>query len=1054
MADAFLESDLSLDIRSALQQVDRLNEAVHRATTDIRVTADVRQVTAAIDAAVDAADSMLVVEADTSRVAAEVTGAVDAADSGVVITSDAAEVTGSINAAVENADTSVAVTGQVAPGLRQGVDSLGDSLDAAATSGFSLKSLLAGLSVGAAVAGLRKLADAASDLQESTSKAQTVFGDQFDSVQRFAEGAAESTGLAAQEALEATATFGNLFQALGTSREEAARMSPEVVQLAGDLASFNNIGVDEALEKLRSGLVGEIEPLRSLGVSFLAADVQAKALELGLGDVNGALTEGEKVQARYALIQEQTSLASGDYARTAEGLANQQRTLSAEFGNAAAQAGTFLLPAFLALVEEGRNAIPSLQQLAENVLPALGSAMEALAPLFGTTLDILVALSPIIQVVATAIGLVPAPVMQVVGALVLLNRTLVITQAIAKASMFTGLAGGLSKLALPAGTVAGAFNGVAAGATGMRAGLASLTTGLSGATAAAGLGFAAFTMYQGMMADAKAEGQEFGRTIREDVGDLGTKSMSELTDLTRTLDEQIVNMAGDIDDSFLGRNGVNRDYNASLREGISQMEQLRAEAIEAQKALRRMEAEAEFGDLIKSVTGTGDAIKRLRESAPGVASDISALRLGAVEPTRRGFLDLALSINDAALTEEQMADAAALLGVDVGELQAITERAGEALNTFVSTAIGQLPTLADAFQVGIGQGAILQVHEFIANLDASRETIVNFRDDLAVLAEAGFGDIAGVIAEQGPEVGGALAKELVGALEDGNVEVLDKVREATQGFNAEWLTTAAFFRDTIGPEFILTSGLLGEGITAAFGSELSFSERLRIAAELAQSTLSTEGQAIAAIAAAEGDAAARDYGRALDLDQKTIDEAVKAGRAIKAKAPTKEARDAGYRTGDAFGEGLVKGVEGTGIRAAAAGTALVYTVRDAAGRAARVQSPSKLFAELGANLALGIAEGIGSEAAAVVAEAEAVVRDAYAGVAGAMVDPATVATPAGTFAAAAGAGTTVTFAPGSIVVRPPEGMTREQAAEVGAGIMDGAALALEDRHIAVLGRMQ
>ena len=101
--------------------------------------------------------------------------------------------------------------------------------------------------------------------------------------------------------MEATATFGNLFVALGLSQEAAATLSPDIVQLASDLASFNNIGVEEAVEKLRSGLVGEAEPLRTLGVNINEALVQAKALELGLVTSAGAATEAGKVQARYAL---------------------------------------------------------------------------------------------------------------------------------------------------------------------------------------------------------------------------------------------------------------------------------------------------------------------------------------------------------------------------------------------------------------------------------------------------------------------------------------------------------------------------------------------------------------------------------------------------------------------------------------------------------------------------------------------------------------------------------------------------------------------------------
>jgi hypothetical protein len=1027
VADAGLDADVVLDIRAALTAVGRLEAELDRAS-HVVVTADSRAVTASIDAAVQNADT------------------------GVAVVAEAANVTGAIDAAVENADTSVTVSGSVDPGLAAGVNDIGDELDAAATSGINLGAILAGISVTAVVAGLRALADAASDLQESTSKATVVFGSSFGEIEQFADNAAGATGLAKQEALEATATFGNLFQALGSTREEAAAMSPDVVQLAADLASFNNLGVDEVLEKLRSGLVGEVEPLRSLGVSFLAADVAAKGLELGIADATGAMTEGAKVQARLALIMEQTSLAQGDFGRTSEGLANQQRILGAELGNAAAKAGTLLLPAFEAIIAEGRDMIPGLLQLAENVLPALGSSLVALAPLLGTGLDLLVALSPVVQALATAIGLIPAPVIQAVAVLLTLNKALKLIQATTKVGIVTGLASQLANLAVPAGSVAGAFNGIPPASGRALSSLRGLTTGLSGATAAAGLAFTAFTLYQGVMADATAEGEAFGATIRESVGDLGTKSMAELNRLTTVLDQEIVRMSGDVDDSFLGRNGVNRDFNAALHEGIDQMEQLRAEAEAAKKALRLEELNKQYGPLIESLRDTGTALDSLSESAPEVASSISALRLGAVDATADSFEALTFQIGAAALSEEQMADAAALLGTDVETLTAVTKLANDTLESFVDTATGALPTVADAFKAS-GEDGVLSVREFVSSLEESTLSIQVFRGDLAKLAEAGFSDIAGIIAEQGPEVGGGLARELVTALETGNVEVLDKVREATNGFNNEWLTTTAFFRDTIGPEMILQSGLLGAGITEAFGSELTFSERIRIAAALAKSGMSTEGQAVAAIAAVEGERAARDYGAALDLDQKVIDEAVKAGTALTTNAP--DGHPAGVKTGSGFGQGIVDGMtlytDDINTKAAQ----LVLSARSAAARASQEGSPSKLFRTLGENMALGVAQGIDAEVAAVTAAAERLVVDAAAAAAGVPIATVDLTAASSASSAASGGGdTSVVFAAGSIVVRAEPGVTREEAVAVGQGIIDGAALALENRRIQVLGRVQ
>lgn len=172
----------------------------------------------------------------------------------------------------------------------------------------------------------------ASDLAESASKVRVVFGPAAKEVQDFAKTTARSMGISKSEALAAAGTFGNLFTALKIGQGDSARMSTTLVKLAGDLASFNNVSPEEALQALRSGLVGETEPLKRFGVNMNEATLQTKALELGLiRSEKEALTPAAKAQAAYALIMEQTKAAQGDYSRTSDGLANRLRTIGAVF---------------------------------------------------------------------------------------------------------------------------------------------------------------------------------------------------------------------------------------------------------------------------------------------------------------------------------------------------------------------------------------------------------------------------------------------------------------------------------------------------------------------------------------------------------------------------------------------------------------------------------------------------------------------------------------------------------------------------------------------------
>ena len=251
---------------------------------------------------------------------------------------------------------------------------------------------LAGVAIAAAAAGAafgvtRFAADsvgAASDLDESLSKTRTVFGDASAAVEKFAQDAATNLGLSTQAALEATSTFGNLFTAMGINQGKASALSQEIVQLAADLASFNNIEVEEAIIALRSGLVGETEPLRRLGVNLSAARINAEALSSGLAETKGQIDAAAKAQAAFNLIMDDTATAQGDFARTSDGLANTTRTLKAAVDDAKASIGVGLVDAMLALADSAggpQGAADSIKTLGDRIglfITGLGVAGDGL----------------------------------------------------------------------------------------------------------------------------------------------------------------------------------------------------------------------------------------------------------------------------------------------------------------------------------------------------------------------------------------------------------------------------------------------------------------------------------------------------------------------------------------------------------------------------------------------------------------------------------------------------------------------------------------------------
>ena len=260
------------------------------------------------------------------------------------------------------------LTGNFDKGIRQAQASLTGVAKTTQSLGQQIKgSVLSGVGLGAGVTGFALLTQginasidavgdavgAASDMTETQTKLEQVFIDSADSVRRFAADSDRAMGLSNRAALELTATFGNFLQALGQTEEQSRRISQDMVQLSADLASFNNVagGAEEVSQRLFSGLSGEMEAVRRLGIDLSETAVNLHLVAQGAQRTNGEFTQSQKVLARYELIMQDTRKAQGDFARTSENLANKQRTLDSRFANIQTRIGQGLLPAAGLLVD-------------------------------------------------------------------------------------------------------------------------------------------------------------------------------------------------------------------------------------------------------------------------------------------------------------------------------------------------------------------------------------------------------------------------------------------------------------------------------------------------------------------------------------------------------------------------------------------------------------------------------------------------------------------------------------------------------------------------------
>lgn len=245
--------------------------------------------------------------------------------------------------------------------------------------------------VGAAAAGLgaivaKQSVDAASNLQETQSKINQVFGPESSAkIQAWAENAATAFGQSSQQAMDAAAGFAIFGKAAGLGGDDLNKFSTDLTVLSSDLASFANTSPEEAITAISAALRGESEPIRKYGVLLDDASLKAEYFAQTGKKVTGTLTPQQRVLAAQALIMKQTADAQGDFARTSDGLANSQRTLTATIEDVKAQIGQGLLPAVTEIVNAVgpmlKDLAPVLGELAKEVGGTLADAFNTIKPL-------------------------------------------------------------------------------------------------------------------------------------------------------------------------------------------------------------------------------------------------------------------------------------------------------------------------------------------------------------------------------------------------------------------------------------------------------------------------------------------------------------------------------------------------------------------------------------------------------------------------------------------------------------------------------------------------
>jgi hypothetical protein len=277
----------------------------------------------------------------------------------------------------------------------------------------------------------------ASDFEESLNKVDVSFKDTAKQVTDFSKTTLTQFGIAQGTALDMAAMFGDMGTSMGLTTQEAANMSTSMVGLAGDLASFKNIKIEEATTALAAVFTGETESLKRLGIVMTEANLKQFALTQGITKNIKEMTQAEKTTLRYQFVMKSSANAQGDFARTQDGAANQMRIFTESLKELGANFGQVLLPAFTQIVKKVNEFLKSLMGLDDQTKKTI-AIIAGIAAAIGPVLII-------IGKIATGFGVVAKVLPIVATGFKLLTTAMLANPILAVAAAVTTLGVAVSK---------------------------------------------------------------------------------------------------------------------------------------------------------------------------------------------------------------------------------------------------------------------------------------------------------------------------------------------------------------------------------------------------------------------------------------------------------------------------------------------------------------------------------------------------------------------------------------------------------------------------------
>lgn len=243
------------------------------------------------------------------------------------------------------------------------------------------------VSVGLVIKTFKDISDAAIEAAESENLFVVSLGNHVKAARQWSEELSRTLGLNAYEVRKNLGVFTVMLNSMGLAEDQAYKMGKSLTKLAYDLASFYNISNDEAFEKIKSGITGEVEPLKALGIILNETTVKQAAYVHGIAQQGKELTEVQKIQARYITLMEQTSKAQGDLERTSDSASNMLKRAESTVKDLYITTGNLLIPTIQDLVKEFLAFVSALKGFVDKNGVEIQTTFESIAQTIKNTIE-------------------------------------------------------------------------------------------------------------------------------------------------------------------------------------------------------------------------------------------------------------------------------------------------------------------------------------------------------------------------------------------------------------------------------------------------------------------------------------------------------------------------------------------------------------------------------------------------------------------------------------------------------------------------------------------